>query len=119
MVELEPQQCCDLDELKSQMKPLFKMGDRVRLTQKGLDGLSRHARNRSGVRIERCGTVCRSTKREEAYVLWDGRRNTAVVPYSILEKAAPSQERVPNLAGQAPSIDAIDAAENSLPLALT
>ena len=70
------------------MKPLFKMGDRVRLTQKGLGGYSRRARN--GVEwIERCGTVCRSTKREEAYVLWDGRRSTEVVPYSLLEKAAP------------------------------
>ena len=76
------------------MKPLFKMGDRVRLTQKGLGGYSRHARN--GVEwIERRGTVCRSTKREEAYVLWDGRRSTEVVPYSFLEKAAPSKDATP------------------------
>ena len=76
------------------MKPLFKTGDRVRLTQKGLGGYSRHARN--GVEwIERRGTVCRSTKREEAYVLWDGRRSTEVVPYSFLEKAAPSKGAAP------------------------
>jgi hypothetical protein len=76
------------------MKPLFKVGDRVRLTQKGLGGYSRHARN--GVEwIERRGTVCRSTKREEAYVLWDGRRSTEVVPYSFLEKPAPSKGAAP------------------------
>jgi hypothetical protein len=73
------------------MKPLFKVGDRVRLTQKGLGGYSRN-----GVEwIERRGTVCRSTKREEADVLWDGRRSTEVVPYSFLEKPAPSKGAAP------------------------
>ena len=82
-------------ELKSPMKPPFKMGDRVRLTQKALRGYSR-ASNRYGVEWkERCGTVCSSTKREQAYVLWDGRRSTEVVPYSFLEKAAPSKGAAP------------------------
>ena len=65
------------------MKPLFKMGDRVRLTQKGLGGYSRHARN--GVEwIERRGTVCRSTKREEAYVEPAKRPNQALQPNQLL-----------------------------------
>ena len=34
---------------------------------------------------KRRGTVCSFTKRHEAYVLWDGRRSTEIVPIAILE----------------------------------
>ena len=35
------------------------------------------------------------TKREEAYVLWDGRQSIDVVPFAYLEKAAPSKGAAP------------------------
>ena len=76
------------------MKPLFKMGDRVRLTERGLRLETRCAgpswTGRTGV-----AGLFISPGASEAYVLWDGRKSIDVVPFAILEKAAPSKGAAP------------------------
>ena len=60
-------------ELKSPMEPLFKMGDRVRLTERGL-----RLATRRWARLDwpnRRGRIVHLTRRSEAYVLWDGRKS--------------------------------------------
>ena len=76
------------------MKPLFKMGDRVRLTERGL----RLATRSRWAKLDwpnRRGRIVHLTRRSEAYVLWDGRKSIDVVPFAILEKAAPSKGAAP------------------------
>ena len=66
------------------MKPLFKMGDRVRLTELGL----RLATRSRWTKLDwpnRLGRIVHLTRRSEAYVLWDGRKSIEVVPIAILE----------------------------------
>ena len=65
------------------MKPLFKMGDRVRLTELGL----RLATRSRWTKLDwpnRLGRIVHLTRRSEAYVLWDGRKSIEVVPFAIL-----------------------------------
>ena len=65
------------------MKPLFKMGDRVRLTELGL----RLATRSRWTKLDwpnRGGRIVHLTRRSEAYVLWDGRKSIEVVPIAIL-----------------------------------
>ena len=81
-------------ELKSPMKPLFKVGDRVRLAERSL-----HLETRSRwAKLDwpnRRGRIVHLTRRGEAYVLWDGRKSMDAVPFAILEKAAPSKGAEP------------------------
>ena len=75
------------------MKPLFKMGDRVRLTERGL-----RLATRRWAKLDwpnRRGRIVHLTRRGEAYVLWDGRKSMDAVPFAILEKAAPSKGAAP------------------------
>ena len=75
------------------MKPLFKMGDRVRLTERGL-----RLATRRWAKLDwpnRRGRIVHLTRRGEAYVLWDGRKSMDAVPFAILEKAAPSKGAEP------------------------
>ena len=75
------------------MEPLFKMGDRVRLTERGL-----HLATRRWAKLDwpnRRGRIVHLTRRSEAYVLWDGRKSIDVVPFVILEKADPSKGAAP------------------------
>jgi hypothetical protein len=66
------------------MKPLFKIGDSVRLTERGL----RLATRSRWAKLDwpnRRGRIVHLTRRCEAYVLWDGRKSIEVVPIAILE----------------------------------
>ena len=72
-------------------KPQLALGDRVKLTERGV----RLWRRQAGIDWpNRRGTVLHITKHSEAHVQWDGRKSTEVLSVVILERCSspPSQE---------------------------
>ena len=65
------------------MKPQLALGDRVKLTERGVRLGGRQAK------IDwpnRRGTVRHITKHSEAHVQWDGRKSVDMLPVVILER---------------------------------
>ena len=73
-------------------KPQLALGDRVKLTERGVRLGKRQAK------IDwpnRRGTVLHITKHSEAHVQWDGRKSTEVLAVVILERcSSPTSEDV-------------------------
>ena len=61
----------------------FACGDRVRLTERGVQAYPKAPKRR--------GTVCAVSQKQQAYVLWDGRRSREVLPFAIIEKDGDDQ----------------------------
>ena len=74
------------------MKPQLALGDRVKLTERGVRLGGRQAKI---YWPNRRGTVRHITKHSEAHVLWDGRKSADVLPVVILERcSSPSSQDV-------------------------
>ena len=73
-------------------KPQLALGDRVKLTERGV----RLWRRQAGIDWpNRRGTVRHITKHSEAHVQWDGRKSTEVLAVVILERcSSPTSEDV-------------------------
>jgi hypothetical protein len=73
-------------------KPQLALGDRVKLTERGV----RLWRRQAGIDWpNRRGTVRHITKHSEAHVQWDGRKSTEVLAVVILERCnSPTSEDV-------------------------
>ena len=79
---------------KPPMKPQLAVGDRVKLNERGMRLMARHSWTKVDWHNRR-GTVRNITKRNEAHVLWDGRKSVDVQALVILERcSSPSSEDV-------------------------